>query len=346
MPPRSMLTGVAPAVACALSLGCGGSGRVVVSPPPDGPSPLVVCLGLVDVDGGLTPLVPSRPGRVTEVVARDGDAVELGAVLLRTDSVPSASEVAAARAALRGAEARLSLARQDARCHPLRLQQARLAVEVGGHRVAAAKHILARVERLVGQNQATQREADAAAEQFQAAESEAGIARAKLAEVEQIDPSVPVAEADAAVDAAKARLALAEHALGECELKAPSRGRVFAASVRRGELIGAPGAPPAFLFGPEGGLVVRAEVEQEFARLVRPGQPVQVCDDSVPGDKWQGVVGRVGRQFSRRHLRADPTQFSDVPTVEVTVDLASGHPEVRVGQRVRVSIFPIPVGTR
>src|ERR1700730_3290594 len=41
--------------------------------------------GTMDVDGGITPLFPTQPGRVVEVLVHENDKVKAGAPLLRMD---------------------------------------------------------------------------------------------------------------------------------------------------------------------------------------------------------------------------------------------------------------------
>src|SRR5204863_5385475 len=111
-------------------------------------------------------------------------------------------------------------------------------------------------------------------------------------------------------------------------------------SVRVGEMIGQPGQPAPVLFCPDRPLVVRAEVEQELVRTIRPDQPVQVRDDLAGEGPWPGAVARISRLYVRRQRRTDPTQFVDVPVAECLIRLSPGHPPLRIGQKLRVSIYP------
>src|SRR4051812_41402386 len=48
-------------------------------------TPVLICLGVADFDGGVLSLYPSVPGRVAEVPVAENDVVRAGAVLLRID---------------------------------------------------------------------------------------------------------------------------------------------------------------------------------------------------------------------------------------------------------------------
>jgi HlyD family secretion protein len=339
--PRLILAGLA-----LLALGGTGAGVALQRPasgaiPPSPPAVVgsVSCLGSVDVEGGPASLTPEQPGRVVEVLAREGESVAAGAVLLKLDDRPARYALEQAEATARAAEGRAEQARQEAKQHPERLAQQRAAAAAARHRLAAARHAAARQRELQAVNSASAHEADAAAEQANDLEDLARAAEARLAELEAVDPALAVRTAEAESAAAGARLRQARHSLEQCELRAPEAGTVLRVSVRRGELAGGPGAPTAVLFAPDRPLVVRAEVEQEFIDRVAIGRSARVADEANPALTVSGTVSRVAGWFGQRRPRADhPARFQDVPTVECVVALAPGHPPLRIGQRVVVTI--------
>src|SRR5262249_27493277 len=88
------------------------AGQPEPTAPPPPPAPQVVCLGHVDVDGGVLSLAPARAGTVVELKVHEGDTVPAGAVLLRLDDRPAHFEVEQARTALEAARVRLARAEQ------------------------------------------------------------------------------------------------------------------------------------------------------------------------------------------------------------------------------------------
>jgi multidrug resistance efflux pump len=308
-------------------------------PPPPTPAPAVVCLGHVDVEGGVAALGPAQPGRVIELCMHEGDAVAAGAVLLRLDDRPARFEAEQARAALEAARARLTRALQDKSQHPARVAQQRAAVESAEHRLTAAQQHLLRQQELLKINNTSVRDVSAAESQVKDLEAQVKAARERLAELNLSDPALPVREAGAEVAAAEARLRQAEYTVAQCELRAPSAGTILRVQAAPGEIVGGPAGTAPFQFCPEHALIVRAEVEQEFVRRVAVGQRAEVEDEADPGASWPGRVVRVAGWYAARRSAPDrPAAFKDVPTVECIIALDGGRPPLRVGQRVQVVI--------
>ena len=108
----------------------------------------------------------------------------------------------------------------------------------------------------------------------------------------------------------------------------------------RGEAV-APGTPlPPIAFRPDGPLVVRAELEQEFLGRVRPGQKAVVRDEArADSPTWAGKVLSVGQVVARkRSILLEPGEINDVRTVECVVGLDGDASGLLVGQRMRVRI--------
>ncbi|MFO0880068.1 MAG: biotin/lipoyl-binding protein [Gemmataceae bacterium] len=326
----------------AVSLTLAGCGpRVVSHPTPAGAgeAPQVVCLGYADVEGGLIEPRPDRPGRVVQVLVEEGATVPAGQPLLALDDTDARQEVARARAGVRAAEGRESLARQEARQHPERLKQLVSTLEATSSRLASARITLRRQEDLFSRNLVSKGDVDVAQEQVRELEASVEAARARLAEIRAIDPQVGVQVAAAEVEAARARLGQAQYTLDTCILKAPTAGVIVTLSARVGEVVGSPAAPAPVVLLPNRSFVVRAEIEQELVARVAPAMFAQVRDEMSGEGPWKGSVVRLGRLYVRRQHRTDPTQLVDVPTVECLVRLEPGHPPLRIGQRLRVSIY-------
>jgi hypothetical protein len=97
------------------------------------------------------------------------------------------------------------------------------------------------------------------------------------------------------------------------------------------------------VFCPDGQRIIRAEVEQEFARDVAVGQAAAVQDDTTAdGPIWHGRVFRVSDWYTRRRsILQEPLQLNDVRTLECLVALDPGQQPLRIGQRVRVTITTV-----
>src|SRR5262245_34690085 len=317
--PRVALAGLALLALCGTGAGVAlqrpASGADRPAPPPARGS--VSCLGTVDVDGGPAALTPRSPGRVTEILVREGDAVQRGAALLRLDDGDARIAVEQAEAAAKAARLRGEQAKQEATLHAARVKQQQAAVEAARRRAAAARHAAARLRDMQPVNQATSHDVGVADEQLKEAEDLARAAEARLTELEAAEPSLAARAAEAEAEAAAARLRQARHDLDQCELRAPGAGTVLRLGVRVGELAGGPGSAAAVTFSPDRPLVVRAEVEQEFIDRVAVGRSARVADEANPAVAATGTVSRVAGWFAQRRPRAEhPGQFRDVPTVE------------------------------
>jgi multidrug resistance efflux pump len=180
-----------------------------------------------------------------------------------------------------------------------------------------------------------------------AAESEVAQLR-QLAAVEKVraedlaglNPQLRVDAAEARKAAAEVSLKQAEKAVRDCLVTAPENGTVLRVQVSVGESIIPSGMHPAIVFRPDGPLVVRAEIDQEFLGRVLPGMEAKVTDDVRPdAPVWKGKVERIGNWVARRRaIVLEPNEMNDVRTVECVVAL-EGNPEgMLIGQRVRVRI--------
>ncbi len=99
----------------------------------------VVCLGYVDLAGGVTSLTTAQPARVTALLVAENAHVDAGTLLLTTDDRASLAAVDDAKAALRAATDHLDNARRMAKRHEIQLQKQDASIRAARARVAAAR---------------------------------------------------------------------------------------------------------------------------------------------------------------------------------------------------------------
>src|SRR5262249_53406907 len=225
------------------------------------------------------------------------------------------------------------------------------AIDVARARVKQADGALARKREFVGLGQANAKELPpllAQVEEAQAAQraEERRLDELRLLRAAPGEKPLEMRRAEADVAAKEARLHQAEIGLAECQLLAPMRGTVLRVLVNRGDVLGPPSTRPAVVLAPDEELIVRAEVEQEFAAKVRTGQPVVVEDDAMDGASWTGKVETTSRWFAqRRSILLEPGQLNDARTLEAIIRLDptpavdTARPPLRIGQRVRVVVY-------
>jgi HlyD family secretion protein len=152
-------------------------------------------------------------GRIAEVLAKEGDDVDKGQVLVRMD-------VADIQAQLRAAEAQARRAEQSKA-----VAEAVIAQRESEQKLAAQQ--LGRVEALIEKGFATAEALD----QRRAAQN--------VAEAALIAAKASLSDAAAAIDAARAEVARVKTVLDDMELKAPRRGRIQYKLAQAGEVLGA-----------------------------------------------------------------------------------------------------------
>jgi multidrug resistance efflux pump len=303
----------------------------------------VVCFGTVDLEHGVTSLFPLQPGRVAEVPVRESQEVAEGTVLIRLEDGAARHRLAEAEAGVELSRLRLKEARKLPEQRRSRVAQQEAAQEAVNSRLAAARHVLAQRQKQ------TQPALAAAVEVFSSEvlvrelEAQARVEAERLAEMKGQDVESEVRRAEYELAAAGARRSQARLALDECGLKAPRRGTVLRILVGPGDVLAAERGQPALLFAADGPQVVRATVEQEFAPRIREGQPALVQDEADASASLRGRVARLAAWYSqRRTVLHDPSQLSDVRTLECDIVLEPGQPRLRLGQGVRVLIGPVP----
>jgi multidrug resistance efflux pump len=306
--------------------------------PPPGQS--LVCFGYVDLEQGIASLYPLLPGRVTQVEVRETEAVKAGTVLLRLDDHLARLRVKEEEGNLEAARLLFSEAQELPAQQQSRLAQQRAVIEAAQHRATGACHLLARqkeLEKIQQLNPEVVATAEAAVRELEAVER---AEQAKLRELELTDLSVVLKRAQVEVDVRQAQLEQAGRGVEDCLLRAPVDGTVLRILVGPGDMLAPQPKQPAVLFCAKGQRIIRAEVEQEFARGVAVGQAASVQDDtSADGATWNGQVLRVSDWYThRRSILEEPLQLNDVRTLECLIALDPGQPPLRIGQRVRVTI--------
>jgi multidrug resistance efflux pump len=337
-------------VLAASMLGAGWMMRSQAGPPTgpasgalaDAPA-LLHCIGHVDVPNGLSYPYPVRPGRVAEVKVVEGDEVKKGAVLFRMDDALARKDVAAAEALVTVAELDVQKVQNAEKEHAETVLGQEQAVEAARRAWGAARISYQRKRELVKQNHLAPEEADAAEKLMEQAEFALKGEEHKLAlvKLEATDVAIKAKQAAADVTAKKVLRDKAQLVLDECTVTAPEDGMVLRLGVQAEDLLPPQPKSPAVVFCPARPRIVRAEVEQEWANRVQPGQVATIEDDTSSGNgpTWKGKVVRVGDWMAhRRSILPDPSQFLDVRTLECVVEIDSGQPPLRIGQRVRIAL--------
>lgn len=255
---------------------------------------LAMARGQVDVEGGLVRIVATRDGRIDDVPVEDGDTVKAGDALAHLDQRQ-------ARIAVGIAEAELAQANAQVGVLKARLGPAAQSAERAGE---AAK---------------------AGAASGQAAD-DASTAMAVL--------KAEVAAAEAAAKVAQQHLEEARIELDARAIVAPVAGRIVRRSAHVGDIVSAQAGTELFQLLPDRPRIVRAELNEAYVDLVKPGMRAEVVRDSDQGPAVQAEVLRVGEVFGPSRLTDDPVERAGAHDVECVLRLDGGS--FRIGQRVLV----------
>ena len=297
--------------------------------------------GFVDVLGKVTDMYPLQPGRVVQVMAQDGDEVEKDAPLFRLDDTVARIDVERAQFAVKEAELQLRIAEIKVEQYQAAWDAQKHGVEAKQNRVKIAESQVKESERLFKAGQLGAEKVEQAKDAVKAftaeaaAEQDKETALAKGAE----EPELATERAKNDVADKKQLLKKAQFGLDECTVKAPAKGQVLRMLVAVGDPLSAMPRQPAVQFAIDGPRIIRAEIDQEFASRVKQGQAAEVQDDVRASKAWSGTVRRVSTWYThRRSILQEPLQFNDVRTLEVIIELDNPPKDLKIGQKVRVTL--------
>jgi len=298
----------------------------------------VMSLGYVDNRDGVSGLYPVQPGRVKELRKEDFVAKK-GDWLLRLDNRFAKYRLEEAKADRDAAVAQLRQAKVLPEQHQRKLEQQQAAVAAARHHKLAKEEALKTAEKAFKDNVISMNALVAAQEEVKGLESLLKVEEGKLEELKLSDPSVGLKRAEADLAAKESRVEQAELALIECDILAPCDGVLLRVLTHEGETLGANPKIPALQFAHDGPKIIRAEVQQEWANRVQPGQKVTIQDDTFAGPEWTGKVERMSGWFTNtRSVIIEPFMFNDVRTLECIIQIDDQKSPLRIGQRVRVRI--------
>jgi multidrug resistance efflux pump len=300
----------------------------------------VTAIGHVDSPTGVTSLYPVQPGEVVEVPAVENQTYHKGDVLLVLDDTLALAKRDEAKADLEAAEEALRQAEKLPEQYEIQKDEQRLAIKAAEDDLARAKHERDYKAFQLEHKNVRKEIVDAADAMVRSLENAVKVQKKKLEELGLLDGKGKIRMAKEAVKAKKAKLAQAQYAVDRCVLKAPEDGMVLRVLAHKGEMLGPQPKQAVILFRPsKGDLIVRAEIEQEYAARVAVDKTAVIEDDTRAGNHWRGKVIRLSEWYThRRSIILEPLNYNDVRTMECIVAIEPGQPKLRIGQRVRVTI--------
>ena len=272
---------------------------------------------------------------VAELLVREGDDVETGAVLAVLDNrVRRTAALAEAQARLASADARLLQTKAGARAGDIEAQTA--AVHLADEQTKVAKRELERARELHQRKAMTDELLDVKKWEYDRLLLEHRRTSGLLDSIREIRVTdVLVAEKDIAT--ARATVARAEAELMSSELRATAAGRILKIHTHPGERIGDRGV---IEMGDVQHMQAVAEVFEADVSLLDIGMSAEVLVDGS-GDRIHGIVREIGNLVARNIvLTNDPVSDTDARVVEVRIQLDAEqiHKVTRLSN-ARVEVF-------
>jgi HlyD family secretion protein len=245
------------------------------------------------------------------------------------------AQVASAQATLGEREAALRRVTNGARTQERR--EALAAVEEADVVLANAVTERDRRRELLEQGAISREEADRAEQAWLVARARKEAAAERHALVDDEAREEDRSQAAAAVDNARAAVALAEAMLAKTYVRSPIDGVVLRKHHHAGETVLNSPADPIATIGDTSRLRVRAEVDELDIAHIRPGQRAYVRADAFGDRKFFGVIAEVGQALGKKIVRTErPAERVDTKVLEVLVDLE--RPD-GLRPRLRVDVF-------
>lgn len=303
--------------------------------------PMIVAWGFFEVEAGIAGLYPRQFGGVAKI-AKENAHVEKGDVLLQVDDSMAVSKAEQAAELVTVAEKTVEQAKILPEYYKREVEQQQAMIASVKEEITQTEKDKKRQLDLLNADDPNKSKIKTITEYY-----DSGIARlsekkkaeeAKLKQIELQNAQLKIDQAEADLRLKKLQHKEALLAVTFYKILAPSKGTVLRVHVHNGEVLGPNPRSPAIEFLPEAPYVVRAEVLQEWGRLVKEGQKVIIEDDTYKGLSWKGTVKTISKWYApTRSPVIEPFRYNDVRTLECIIDVEDSS-NARYGQRVRAKI--------
>ena len=308
--------------------------------------PRVVTYGYADVREGLISVFPKdfpNPAEVTEVLVKEGDTVTKGQVLMRFNTELTKLRIDSAKAGLAQVEAGIKAAQTAIDSQKFAVEAQQAVIEGKAEGVKAAEIELAQAQKEFDRkNGVSQFDLDRLKAKIAGLRKEIVAEQNRLEVMKMLPVASKLEDAKGSKGALEAQIKVAEYGMKFAELKSEYDGVILRQNAHAGTTFGLQTRSPAFLIQPKGPLIVRAEVEQEFAYRLVKDMPVAVYNEFMTTMKWTGKVVSIPDAFMPKRpltFGSEPllnTDNSRVMECIIQVDIDKDSPKLRLGQKVRV----------
>ncbi len=289
-----------------------------------------------NVDIRQVDLAFNSAGRVTQMLAREGERVDKGQLLamLDTQRLRQVEAQAAAQVAAQGE----GVARLEAGSRPEEIAKARADAEAARVDAANAARSYARLRDLAAKHFVPQQQADDAGAAAEGAAARLKSAREALRLVVLGPRKEDIAAARATLAANEAALEVARRDLAEAELRAPSAGVIESRVLEPGDM--ASPQKPAYTLALTDPLWVRVYVPETDLGRIRPGGVAEISTDSRAGMRHRGWVGYISPTAEFTPKSVETREVRTTLVYQVRVFVCAPAEGLRLGMPATVSIEP------
>lgn len=301
------------------------SGVASAAPAAAGPGWAAAAPGRVEARSGESRIGAGAIGRIVEVLVSARTTVEPDELLVRLEDDE-------ARARLAAAEIEVAVRKQERDKQAVtagrdELRRAEDAVYSAERSVFGARYALDAIMTAARKGTAETREVQEARKRLTDARSSLQRERTALAVAQGKQGQVAPSRIEAAVNAARAEVSVAEAMLDKTRIRSPIAGTVLQLHARTGEMVGPSAEQPLVVIGDTSILRVKAELDDADLAKVRVGQNAFIRSTSFPGRQFSGRVTEIAPAMTQpRIAQRGPRRATDIEIVEVVVELESGAP--------------------
>ena len=270
------------------------------------------------IEGKEYTIASALGGRVSEIMAEQGEGVQIGHTLVLLDRTMLDRAYDIAQAAVTAAEAALRALESQPRPEDLTTAQAQL--DMAKADLDAAQATLDLLKESYKPYKPPKAELHTAESTVEVMLAGVALAQAQFEQVEAGPLEGEIEIAKAVVEEAMANLQLVEHQLVEVSLKAPITGILSQVLVEVGE-VAAPSAPLVTVLDPTF-LTLTIYVPEAQVAKVNVGDEVEIRVDTFPEDVFVGHVRYIAdqAQFTPTEVQTQEERVKLVFAVEVLID--------------------------
>mgnify|MGYP001602182869 CR=1 FL=1 len=289
-----------------------------------------------NVDIRQVDLAFNSAGRVTQVLAREGERVQKGQLLATLD-MQRLRQVEAQAAAQSAAQSEV-VARLEAGSRPEEIAKARADTEAARVDAANAERSYVRLRDLAAKHFVAQQQADDARAAAEAAAARLKSAREALRLVVLGPRKEDIAAGKATLAANEAALAVARRDLAEAELHAPSAGVIESRVLEPGDM--ASPQKPVYTLALTDPLWVRVYVPETDLGRIRAGSRAEIATDSHPERRYRGWVGYISPSAEFTPKSVETREVRTTLVYQLRVFVCAPADGMRLGMPATVSIEP------